>query len=69
MVTKDYYSDDITFCSEECEDLECGRNKKRIRRPEIPHSFAEMKGNPGFCPKAEEETSSGPSGHRLAHRR
>lgn len=37
-------NEDITFCSAECERLECDRNKAHIQK-DIPHSFAELKGS------------------------
>lgn len=43
------WSDDITFCTEECDRLSCPRNQKNIRDHSIPHSFSV--GLPPDCPK------------------
>ena len=43
------WCDDITFCSEECERMDCPRNSKNIRDKTIPHSFSV--GTPSDCPK------------------
>lgn len=33
-------SEDITFCMSDCNNMKCFRNKKHIKYPEFPHSFA-----------------------------
>ena len=33
-------SKDITFCILDCDNMKCFRNKKHIKHPELPHSFA-----------------------------
>ena len=38
-------SEDITFCTADCDNLKCGRNPKHIKLHEIPHSFAEIEGD------------------------
>ena len=43
------WCDDITFCQETCERMDCPRNKHHIRDRSIPHSFSvEI---PQDCPK------------------
>ena len=37
-------SEDITFCTADCDNLKCGRNPKHIKLHEVPHSFAEIEG-------------------------
>ena len=37
-------SDDITFCASECNCKNCFRHPSNIKRPDIPHSFADLKG-------------------------
>ncbi|MBQ9686288.1 MAG: hypothetical protein IJV41_07075 [Oscillospiraceae bacterium] len=37
-------SEDITFCTADCDNMRCGRNPKHIRQHDIPHSFAEIEG-------------------------
>ena len=51
-------SEDITFCSAECEHLRCERNKAHIKS-EIPHSFADFKGGE-YCAlaKADEKAKA-----------
>lgn len=45
------WCDDITFCSERCERLDCPRNKENIRDKTVPHSYSvEI---PSDCPKKE----------------
>lgn len=36
-------SEDITFCMSDCNNMKCFRNKKHIKYPESPHSFAFLK--------------------------
>ena len=33
------WCDDITFCPEDCEDMDCPRNKHNIRDRRFPHSY------------------------------
>ncbi len=35
-------NEDITFCSSECDNLQCGRNPKHIKLHDIPHSFSDI---------------------------
>ena len=50
------WCDDITFCLEECERMDCPRNQHNIRDRRVPHSYSlEI---PQDCPKNEEELSS-----------
>lgn len=43
------WCDDITFCQETCERMDCPRNKHHIRDRSVPHSFSvEI---PQDCPK------------------
>lgn len=35
----DWVCDDQTFCPDECDLMQCARNKKHIRIKDIPHSF------------------------------
>lgn len=45
-------SEDITFCFNwNCRRMKCERNPKHIRL-DIPHSFAQLEGDPRYCPKA-----------------
>ena len=47
------WCDDITFCQERCNWIECPRNKYNIRDRSRPHSFSvEI---PADCPKEELE--------------
>lgn len=52
-------SEDITFCTNgNCKMTRCFRNKKNIKRFDIPHSFAELEGTeqcPSFKNKWREE--------------
>lgn len=34
------WCDDITFCQEDCERMDCPRNKHHIRDKRVPHSFS-----------------------------
>ena len=43
------WCDDITFCPENCEDMDCPRNYHNIRDRSIPHSYF-MERAPD-CPK------------------
>ena len=43
-----YMSDDITFCSSQCDRVQCYRHPQNIRHPENDHSFADLKGSQ-FC--------------------
>ena len=46
------WCDDITFCQETCERMDCPRNKHHIRDRSVPHSFSvEI---PQDCPKKQE---------------
>lgn len=36
------FMDDITFCMADCDRMDCMRNKKHIRRPDMPHSYADF---------------------------
>ena len=45
-------SEDITFCDADCDFMACERNKKHIRMYWMDHSFADLKGDPGYCMKA-----------------
>ena len=46
------WCDDITFCQETCERMDCPRNKHNIRDRSVPHSFSvEI---PQDCPKKQE---------------
>lgn len=47
------WCDDITFCQEECERMDCPRNQHNIRDRSIPHSFTI--GIPSDCPKHPKE--------------
>ena len=38
------FEDDITFCMANCTNMECMRNKKHIRRPDLPHTYADFTG-------------------------
>ena len=46
------WCDDITFCQETCERMDCPRNKQNIRDRTIPHSFSVEV--PQDCPKMQE---------------
>lgn len=46
-------SDDITFCTSDCNDMKCERNSKHIHHREIPHSYADFEGDKRFCRKAQ----------------
>lgn len=47
------WCDDITFCNEVCDWMDCPRNYKNIRDKTIPHSyFVDI---PDDCPKKLEE--------------
>ena len=35
-----WWEDDITFCQEECERVDCMRNSKNIRDRTVPHSYS-----------------------------
>lgn len=48
----DFMHDDITFCSEDCENTACIRNQKNIRVPGV-HSYANFKGTE-LCPIRKE---------------
>ena len=51
--------DDITFCQEECDWMDCPRNQKNIMDKTIPHSFSvEI---PKDCPKKQKGRSMGMS--------
>ena len=51
------WCDDITFCLEECERMDCPRNQHNIRDRRVPHSYSlEI---PRDCPKKEEEKDFG----------
>lgn len=39
-----WFNEDITFCADECDNMECRRNQKNIRLHDIPHSFSYFKG-------------------------
>lgn len=43
------WCDDISFCGEECDWLDCPRNSKNIRDKTVPHSY--IVGTPDDCPK------------------
>ena len=47
----DSWNDDITFCGEECDKVDCFRNQKNIRDHTIPHSYSMER--PDDCLKAE----------------
>ena len=50
------WCDDITFCQEECERMDCPRNQHNIRDRRVPHSFSvEI---PQDCPKKQEGKKS-----------
>ena len=44
MKDKYWTTDDITFCSKDCDCEKCMRNKIHIHHQEIPHWFAEFEG-------------------------
>lgn len=39
---KEHYTDDITFCDSDCKKIRCGRHKKNMIVPFIPHSFSDF---------------------------
>lgn len=43
------FEEDITFCMDECDNLECFRNRKRASTNR-PHSYAFLQ-NTEYCPK------------------
>lgn len=43
------WCDDISFCQEQCERMDCPRNSKNIRDKTVPHSY--IVGRPEDCPK------------------
>lgn len=43
------YSQDITFCSDECQNTECNRHYSHILQPQLPHSVASFQ-NTEMCP-------------------
>lgn len=45
-----FFDDDISFCPNECENIECMRNSKNIKDKSIPHSY--FVETPSDCPKA-----------------
>lgn len=45
------WCDDITFCQEECDWMDCPRNQRNIRDRTIPHSFSVDR--PVDCPKEQ----------------
>ena len=45
--------DDISFCPNDCDNIECFRNKKHIKEPEYPHSY--FVETPSDCPKEHEK--------------
>lgn len=47
------WCDDITFCQETCERMDCPRNKHHIRDRSVPHSFSIER--PLDCPKEADE--------------
>ena len=51
------FSDDITFCGEQCDLKSCRRNSENIRDNTIPHSFSV--GRPSDCPKLFESCVRG----------
>lgn len=50
------WCDDITFCQEECERMDCPRNQHNIRDRSVPHSFSVDV--PQDCLKKQEEKES-----------
>ena len=48
------WCDDITFCQENCDWMDCPRNKQNIRDRTIPHSYSVD--IPNDCPKKETST-------------
>ena len=48
-------SDDITFCTSDCDDMKCERNSKHIHHREIPHSYADLDGDKRFCRKVQDD--------------
>jgi len=59
-------SEDITFCDADCDFMACERNKKHIRMYWMDHSFADLKGDPGYCPIAGEEGKGKKKGRQKA---
>ena len=43
-------SDDITFCADKCDDVQCFRHPNNILHYNIPHSFAYLK-DTEYCRK------------------
>lgn len=51
----EYYSDDITWCSNRrCGNKKCERNPKRIRPSFKEYSFADLEGT-AYCKKKKEK--------------
>ena len=48
------WCDDITFCQEHCERIDCPRNSYNIRDRRVPHSYSLER--PKDCPKGEQDT-------------
>ena len=50
----DFLHDDITWCTESCDNDSCERNRTRMRNPFGMHSFASFKGT-DTCPLTRSE--------------
>lgn len=60
MKSKEYWSEDITFCTnKKCTLTRCMRNPKNIRHHDIPHSFADLDGIENYCLKVNKEKKNG----------
>lgn len=53
--TREYYSQDITWCASGCDDTKCFRHPSHIMNRTIPHSFAYFEGTED-CYKYESES-------------
>lgn len=49
-----WFNDDITFCANECNEINCRRNQKNIKIHNIPHSFSYFEGTE-YCMKNKDK--------------